>query len=76
MTIYTVCQYDFVGTMLNVIFVSRKFSPLFSELSIPRLDVPDTAYQFLMTLRLLMLGSEQRDMLDLLEDHSQLFTQV
>ena len=42
----------------------------------PRLDEVSPAYQFVMTLRLLLLGTDQRDMVGLLQDHWHSLTQV
>ncbi len=35
-----------------------------------------TTYQFVMTLRLLLLGADQRDIVGLLQDHRHSITQV
>jgi len=40
------------------------------------LEEVSPAYQFVMTLRLLLLGADQRDMVALLEDHVHSLTQV
>jgi hypothetical protein len=49
---------------------------IFFTVLVPRLDEVSPAYQFVMTLRLLLLGAEQRDMVGLLQDHSHSLTQV
>jgi hypothetical protein len=43
---------------------------------VPRLNEVSPGYQFVMTLRLLLLGADQRDMVGLLKDHSHSLTQV
>jgi hypothetical protein len=43
---------------------------------VPRLNEVSPVYQFVMTLRLLLLGTDQRDMVELLHDHRYSLTQV
>jgi hypothetical protein len=43
---------------------------------VPRLNEVSPAYQFVMTLRLLLLGADQKNMMGLLQNHRHSITQV